>query len=77
MAEKLIALAEHLRWHSSLPPRLQSDIQVFLEVPIGAMSQTKAGKIRGLAILAKERVPATADIPTIEQSGGPALEASS
>ncbi len=50
---------------------------MLLEVPIGVMSQINTGKIRGLALLAKERVPAIKEIPTIVESGGPPIVASS
>jgi tripartite-type tricarboxylate transporter receptor subunit TctC len=50
---------------------------MLLDVPIGTMSQVKAGKVRALAMMSKERVPGADDIPTIVESGGPLIESSS
>lgn len=61
----------------ALADLVSGNIQLLLEVPIGVMSQINAGKIRGLALLAKERVPAIKEIPTIVESGGPPIVASS
>ena len=61
----------------ALADLVSGNIQLLLEVPIGVMSQINAGKVRGLALLAKERVPAIKEIPTIVESGGPPIVASS
>jgi len=61
----------------ALADLVSGNIQLLLEVPIGVMSQINAGKIRGLALLAKERVQAIKEIPTIVESGGPPIVASS
>ena len=50
---------------------------MLLDVPIGTMSQVRAGKVRALAMMSKERVPGAEDIPTIVESGGPLIESSS
>jgi tripartite-type tricarboxylate transporter receptor subunit TctC len=41
------------------------------------MSQVRAGKIKALCMLSKERVPGAEDVPTIVESGGPLIESSS
>jgi tripartite-type tricarboxylate transporter receptor subunit TctC len=51
-------------------------IQVLIDAPIGVMAQVRAGKIRALAMLSKERVPGVEEVPTIVESGGPLIESS-
>jgi len=53
------------------------NLQMLLDVPIGTMSQVRAGKVRALAMMSKERVPGATEIPTIVESGGPLIESSS
>jgi tripartite-type tricarboxylate transporter receptor subunit TctC len=53
------------------------NLQILLDVPIGTMSQVRAGKVRALAMMSKERVPGADDIPTIVEAGGPLIESSS
>jgi tripartite-type tricarboxylate transporter receptor subunit TctC len=53
------------------------NIQVLVDAPIGVMAQVRAGKIRALAMLARERVPGVEEVPTIVESGGPLIESSS
>jgi len=53
------------------------NIQVLIDAPIGVMAQVRAGKIRALAMLSKERVPGVEEVPTIAESGGPLIESSS
>jgi tripartite-type tricarboxylate transporter receptor subunit TctC len=52
------------------------NIQVLIDAPIGVMAQVRAGKIRALAMLSKERVPGVEEVPTIAESGGPPIESS-
>ena len=61
----------------ALSDLLSGNIQMLLDVPIGTMSQVKAGKVRALAMMSKNRVPGADDIPTIVESGGPLIESSS
>jgi tripartite-type tricarboxylate transporter receptor subunit TctC len=53
------------------------NIQVLIDAPIGVMAQARAGKIRALAMLSKERVPGVEEVPTIVEAGGPLIESSS
>ena len=53
------------------------NIQVLIDAPIGVMAQVRAGRIRALAMLSKERVPGVEEVPTIVESGGPLIESSS
>ncbi|MGE0716704.1 MAG: tripartite tricarboxylate transporter substrate binding protein [Alphaproteobacteria bacterium] len=51
-------------------------IQVLVDVPSSMMPHVRAGTIRGLAMFAATRVPGADEIPTIVESGGPPIEAS-
>ena len=53
------------------------NIQVLVDGPSNALPHVRDGQIRALAMVAKERVPAAPDIPTIVEAGGPAIESSS
>jgi tripartite-type tricarboxylate transporter receptor subunit TctC len=61
----------------ALADLMSGNIQMLLDVPIGTMSQVKAGKVRALAMMSKERVPGAEEVPTIVESGGPLIESSS
>ena len=61
----------------ALADLMSGNLQLLLDVPIGTMSQVRAGKVRALAMMSKERVPGAEDIPTIVESGGPLIESSS
>ena len=52
------------------------NIQMLIDAPIGVMAQVRAGKIRALAMLSKNRVPGVEEVPTIVESGGPLIESS-
>ncbi len=52
------------------------NIQMLIDAPIGVMTQVRAGKIRALAMLSKNRVPGVEEVPTIVESGGPLIESS-
>ncbi|CAN5758210.1 tripartite tricarboxylate transporter substrate binding protein [soil metagenome] len=61
----------------ALADLVSGNIQLLLDVPIGVMPQVRAGKIRALCMLSKERVPGAEEVPTIVESGGPLIESSS
>jgi tripartite-type tricarboxylate transporter receptor subunit TctC len=61
----------------ALADLVSGNIQLLLDVPIGVMSQVRAGKIKALCMLSKERVPGAEEVPTIVESGGPPIESSS
>jgi len=61
----------------ALADLMSGNLQLLLDVPIGTMSQVRAGKARALAMMSKERVPGAEEVPTIVESGGPLIEASS
>lgn len=53
------------------------NIQVLVDGPSNSIAHVRAGRIRALAMVSKERVPGVAEIPTIVEAGGPAIESSS
>jgi tripartite-type tricarboxylate transporter receptor subunit TctC len=53
------------------------NIQVLVDGPSNAISHVRAGRIRALAMVSKDRIPGLTDIPTIVEAGGPAIESSS
>lgn len=60
----------------ALTAEISGDIQVLGDVPSSLMPQVRAGKIRALAMFASHRVPGAAEVPTIVEAGGPAIEGS-
>jgi len=52
------------------------NIQLLIDAPIGVMTQVRAGNIRALAMLSKNRVPGVEEVPTIVEAGGPLIESS-
>jgi tripartite-type tricarboxylate transporter receptor subunit TctC len=55
---------------------LSGDIQVLVDVPSSLMAQVRAGKIRALGMFSAKRVAGAAEVPTIAEAGGPAIEGS-
>ena len=71
---------EHVPYKGTAPALADlssGNIQMLIDAPIGVMTHVRAGKIRGLAMFAKERVPGADEVPTIVESGGPPIESSS
>ncbi len=60
----------------ALQDLMAGQIQVLVDTPSSMMPHVRGGKIRGLAMFAGKRVPGADEIPTIVESGGPAIEAS-
>jgi tripartite-type tricarboxylate transporter receptor subunit TctC len=55
---------------------LAGDIQVLVDVPSSLMPQVRAGKVRALGMFSAKRVTGAAEVPTIAEAGGPAIEGS-
>ncbi len=53
-----------------------TDIQVLVDVPSTLMPHVRGGKIRAMAMFSAQRVPGAQEVPTIVESGGPLIEAS-
>ena len=71
---------EHVPYKGTAPALADlaaGNIQMLIDAPIGVISPVRAGKIRGLAMLSKNRVPGVEEIPTIVEAGGPLIESSS
>jgi tripartite-type tricarboxylate transporter receptor subunit TctC len=71
---------EHVPYKGTAPALADltaGNIQMLIDAPIGVMAHVRAGRIKGLAMFAKERVPGADEIPTIVESGGPPIESSS
>lgn len=70
---------EHVPYKGTAPALADlasGNIQVLIDAPIGVMTQVRAGKIRALAMLSKNRVPGVEEVPTIVEAGGPLIESS-
>jgi tripartite-type tricarboxylate transporter receptor subunit TctC len=55
---------------------MANDIQVLVDTPSSLMPQVRAGKLRALGMFSDKRLLAYADVPTLVEAGGPALESS-
>ena len=55
---------------------LGGDIQVLVDVPSSLMPQVRSGKIRALGMFSAKRVTGAAEVPTVAEAGGPAIESS-
>lgn len=53
---------------------MAGDIQVLGDVPSSLMQHVRAGKVRALAMFSSRRVSGAAEVPTIVEAGGPAIE---
>ena len=68
---------EHVPYKGTAPALADlasGNIQLLIDAPIGVMTQVRAGKIRALAMLSKDRVPGVEEVPTIVEAGGPLIE---
>jgi tripartite-type tricarboxylate transporter receptor subunit TctC len=55
---------------------LAGDIQVLVDVPSSMLVHVRAGKIRALGLFAARRIAGAPEVPTLAESGGPAIEGS-
>jgi tripartite-type tricarboxylate transporter receptor subunit TctC len=60
----------------ALTALLSGDIQVLVDVPSSMMPHVRAGKVRALGLFAAKRLDSAAEVPTLPQAGGPAIEGS-
>jgi tripartite-type tricarboxylate transporter receptor subunit TctC len=54
---------------------LSGEIQVYFNVPISAIGQIRAGKMRALGVTRSERLPMLPEVPTIAEAALPGFEA--
>lgn len=52
---------------------LAGDTQFTIDTVINVLPQIKAGKLRALAVMSKERIPMAPEVPTMAEAGYPAL----
>jgi tripartite-type tricarboxylate transporter receptor subunit TctC len=52
------------------------NIQILVDVPSTLMPHVRGGKIKALGMFSAKRLPSAPEVPTLPESGGPALEAS-
>ena len=52
------------------------NIQILTDTASALMPHVRAGKIRGMAVFAQQRVPGAAEVPTISEAGGPPIDGS-
>jgi len=50
---------------------LGGDVQLMIDLMVSVYPNVKAGKLRGLAVTTKNRVPTAPDVPTLDESGVP------
>jgi len=55
---------------------MANDIQILVDTPSSLMPQVRGGKLRALGMFSEKRLLAYADVPTLAEAGGPALESS-
>lgn len=60
----------------ALVAEMANDIQILVDVPSTLMPHIRGGKIKALAMFSKNRVQGAAEVPTIVEAGGPAIESS-
>jgi tripartite-type tricarboxylate transporter receptor subunit TctC len=53
---------------------LAGDVQLMVELMVSVYPQVKAGKLKGLAVTTKQRVPTAPDFPTLDESGVPGFD---
>lgn len=60
----------------ALADLMGGNIQVLTDTASALMPHVRGGKIKGMTVFASQRVPGAAEVPTIVESGGPAIEGS-
>jgi tripartite-type tricarboxylate transporter receptor subunit TctC len=60
----------------ALTALMANDIQILVDVPSTLMPHVRGGKIKALAMFSKDRIQGAAEVPTMAEAGGPALESS-
>lgn len=67
---------EHISFRGTAPMTqslLSNDVQMAFPTHLAVAGQLKAGRIRALAVLSKQRVPELPDVPTAAEAGFPDL----
>ncbi|MFO1323947.1 MAG: tripartite tricarboxylate transporter substrate binding protein [Burkholderiales bacterium] len=53
---------------------LAGDVTMMIDLMVSVYPNAKAGKLRGLAVTTKQRVPTAPDVPTLDESGVPGFD---
>ena len=53
---------------------LGGEVQMMIDLMVNVYPQVKAGRLKGLAVTTRQRVPTAPDIPTVDESGLPGFE---
>lgn len=61
----------------ALADLMANHIQMLVDVPSSMMPHVNGGKANALAMFSEKRLPSAPNVPTIVESGGPAIESSS
>ncbi len=56
---------------------IANDVQIFFDVPITAVPQVKAGRVRALAVTGSRRIAAFPEVPTMAEAGVPGYDVTS
>jgi tripartite-type tricarboxylate transporter receptor subunit TctC len=60
----------------ALQDLMGGSIQILVDTPSSLMPQVRGSKIKALGMFSAKRLPSAPEVPTIAESGGPALESS-
>jgi tripartite-type tricarboxylate transporter receptor subunit TctC len=52
------------------------NLQILTDTASALMPHVRSGKIKAVAVFANKRIPGAAEVPTIVEAGGPAMEGS-
>ena len=69
----------HVPFKGTAPALLalqSNDIQILVDVPSTLMPHVRGGRIKALAMFSGKRIQGAAEVPTMAEAGGPALESS-
>ncbi|MEO6565413.1 MAG: tripartite tricarboxylate transporter substrate binding protein [Casimicrobiaceae bacterium] len=53
---------------------LGGDVQMMIDLMVSVYPNAKAGKLKGLAVTTRQRVPTAAEVPTLDESGVPGFD---
>jgi tripartite-type tricarboxylate transporter receptor subunit TctC len=60
----------------ALADLMGGNLQMLTDTASALMPHVRAGKIKGMAVFAGQRVPGATEVPTISEAGGPAIDGS-
>ncbi len=60
----------------ALADLMAGNIQILVDTPSSLMPHVRGGKIKAIAMFSKSRIAGAAEVPTMAEAGGPALESS-